>query len=323
MELSVPFFALLFDKIIGDPRSSLHPVVIIGNLIAFLENIFLRNADSNFKKFINGMFLVLITLFLTYFSVYLLVQLLSFIPIWLAIAIQSLLLSFVISPRSLSEAANEIKKFLEMDNLHQARYKVGWIVGRDTHNLSRSEISRATVETVAENIVDGIIAPLFYFAIGGLPLAYLYRTVNTLDSMVGYKNDKYLYFGKSAARIDDFFNYIPARITGILIIFSSLVLGLRTKKTLTTIFRDASKHPSPNSGIPEAGVAGALGIRLGGLNYYKGVSSFRAYMGEGETALTPTHIKQTISIMYTVTLLYVIIAPAFTWILKGSETYLR
>ena len=139
------------------------------------------------------------------------------------------------------------------------------------------------------------------------PWRFLYRAVNTLDSMVGYKNDKYLHFGMISARIDDVFNYIPARITGVLLVMAAFILSYDGRGALRAIRRDAGKHPSPNSGISEAGVAGALGIQLGGLNYYGGVPSLRAFMGDGEKILAPVHIEQTIRIMYMVTLLFIML----------------
>ena len=197
--------------------------------------------------------------------------------------------------------------------MEQARFKVGWIVGRDTQRLDEREVTRATVETVAENIVDGIISPLVYFAIGGAPLAFLYRAVNTLDSMVGYKNDKYLYFGRVAARVDDVFNYVPARLTGVLLVIAAFLLGYNAKGAAKMIWRDAAKHPSPNSGIAEAGVAGALGVRLGGLNYYGGVASQRAYMGDEVNRLSAVYIQKTVYMMYVATVIGVLLITLIHW----------
>ena len=195
-----------------------------------------------------------------------------------------------------------------VEDLENARYKVGWIVGRDTENLSPQEVSRAAIETVAENTVDGIISPLFFFLIGGLPLVYLYRAINTMDSMLGYKNDRYLYFGRVAARIDDVANYIPARITGIIFVVSAFVLRLNTTNSWKMLRRDASKHPSPNGGWAEASVAGALEIRLGGYNFYFGRETFRAYMGEPLQEMGPQHIMTCIQMMYTATILFLLLA---------------
>ncbi|MBQ3444313.1 MAG: cobalamin biosynthesis protein CobD [Selenomonadaceae bacterium] len=307
----VAVVAFLIDALIGDPRSRLHPVVLIGNLISVLEKLLRRDLDSPTNKIIKGGILVSVVV-----AVALLVglgveALLQDVPSLAAqIFIQALVLSFMISPRSLSDAGREIYYLLEREDLTRARQKVGWIVGRDTQNLNEAEVTRATVETVAENTVDGIISPLFYFAIGGLPLAIAYRAINTMDSMLGYKNDKYLYFGRVAARLDDVANFIPARLTGLLFICAAVVLSLDYKNALKMMRRDARKHPSPNGGWAEATVAGALRIRLGGMNYYFGKPHFRAYMGEPEENLEAVHILGAIRMMYTATILFLMIACA-------------
>ena len=201
--------------------------------------------------------------------------------------------------------------------MENARIKVGWIVGRDTKNLDQANITRATVETIAENIVDGIISPLCYYFIGGVVFAVFYRTVNTLDSMIAYKNDKYIDFGMFAAKLDDLFNYIPARLTAIMIIIVAFCLQFDFKQAYRSIGQDAKKHPSPNSGYSEAGVAGALGVQLGGLNYYFGTPSFRAYMGEKKNELLPMHITHTIYIMYGVTTLFLVWVAAIGYFWRG------
>lgn len=307
--------AVILDRLIGDPRTSLHPVVVIGNFIAWLERRLLRTEHSQTHKKLAGALLVAVVLTIVYILVWLIMTGLHFLHPWMAYIGGAVLLSFTISTRSLAEAGREIAGFLNCGNMEQARYKVGWIVGRDTANLDTGEVTRATVETVAENIVDGIISPLFYAAIGGVPLAFLYRAVNTMDSMVGYKNEKYRDFGMVAARVDDVFNYIPARMTGLLIILAAGLLKHDANGAFEAIRRDAVKHPSPNSGFSEAGVAGALGIRLGGLNYYGGVPSLRAYMGNEKCQLTPIHIEQTIQVMYVVTMLFVAVIAVCKWLL--------
>lgn len=306
METYLPLLAILIDGVIGDPRSRIHPVVMIGNLIAFLEKNLLHSQHSARLKNSTGLVLVILVLGLTYSLIWWIMGLLPLIHPWAQFIGGGLLLSFTISPNSLAKAGNEIHHYLLTGDLAQARFKVGWIVGRDTAELDVPEITRATVETIAENIVDGIISPLFYFMIGGVPLAFLYRAVNTMDSMIGYKNVKYGDFGMVAARVDDVFNYIPARVTGILLIIGAALLRFNIRGTIQAIREDAKKHPSPNSGYCEAGVAGALNIRLGGLNYYGGVASQRAYMGTGITTLAPIHIKQTIRMMYMTTILFVV-----------------
>ena len=303
--------AFLIDALIGDPRSRLHPVVLIGNLISLLEKLLRRDLDSPTKKILKGGVLVSVVVLVALLVGLGIEFLMQDVPSLAAqIFIQALVLSFMISPRSLGDAGREIYYLLEREDLARARQKVGWIVGRDTQNLNEAEVTRATVETVAENTVDGIISPLFYFAVGGLPLAIAYRAINTMDSMLGYKNDKYLYFGRVAARLDDVTNFIPARLTGLLFICAAVVLNLDYKNALKMMRRDARKHPSPNGGWAEATVAGALRIRLGGMNYYFGKPHFRAYMGEPEENLEAVHILGAIRMMYTATILFLMIACA-------------
>lgn len=305
----VAVVAFLLDGLIGDPRSKFHPVVLIGNLISLLEKILRRDTDTPTKKIFKGGLLVLIVVSVA-FIVGLGIELAAHeIPNLAAqIFLQALALSFMISPRSLAEAGYEIYALLANENLIRAREKVGWIVGRDTQNLNEAEVARATVETVAENTVDGIISPLFYFALGGLPLAVAYRAINTMDSMLGYKNDKYFYFGRVAARLDDVANFIPARLTGILFIGAAVILRLDYGNAFKMMKRDARKHPSPNGGWAEATVAGALNIRLGGVNYYFGEPHFRAYMGEPNETLEAAHILGAIRLMYTATVIFLMCA---------------
>ena len=309
--MNVAILAFVIDTIIGDPRTKFHPVVLIGKLISLLERFYYRAEDSNGRKFFSGAILVLIVLFLTYDAAAALLYLSYYIPWeWGRELVAALLLSFTISPQSLAKAGKGIYALLITGDLAEARKKVGWIVGRDTDKLDDSEIARATVETIAENTVDGIISPRLFFVIGGVPLAFLYRAANTMDSMLGYKNEKYLYFGRAAARLDDVLNYIPARLTGLLFVAAASLLGFDAGHAFRMMRRDADKHPSPNGGYAEATVAGALHIRLGGINSYFGKKSFRAYMGEAIEATAPKHIMECIRMMYTATVLFLILAYA-------------
>lgn len=304
----VAVVAFLLDTIIGDPRSKLHPVVLMGKLISTLEIFLRRDSDKPLKKIIKGgalVYAVVIIVTLIGVGIELLTE---EIPNLAAqIFLQALVLSFMISPRTLSKEAYDIYLLLETDHLDYARKKVSWIVGRDTENLNEAEVTRATVETVSENTVDGVISPLFFFAIGGLPLAIFYRAANTMDSMIAYKNSKYFFFGQIAARLDDILNYIPARITALLFICAAFILQLDYKNAFAMMKRDAKKHPSPNGGYAEATVAGALNIRLGGTNYYFGEPHFRAYMGEPNESLEAEHILGAIRLMYTATILFLMI----------------
>ena len=297
--------AFVIDMLIGDPRSKFHPVVLIGNLISLLEKLLYNVNDSNIKKLLKGGILTTGVIAINYLVGLAIVYLVRTVNLELiGILIEALTLSFMISPRSLAGAGKEIFNLLISDDIKEARRKVGWIVGRDTDKLEEPEIVRATVETIAENTVDGIISPIFFFVIGGLPLAIAYRAANTMDSMLGYKNDKYLYFGRVSARLDDVLNYIPARLTALLFIASAIILRLDYNNAIAMMKRDAGKHPSPNGGYAEATVAGALNIRLGGYNSYFGKMSFRAYMGDPLQVLEPRHILLTIRLMYTATILF-------------------
>jgi len=298
--------AFLMDTVIGDPRTKLHPVVLMGNLIGWLEQVLYEQEDSDGRKFVKGALLVLLVLLVCYAAAAGLMHLSYYLPTWGSALVGAFILSFTISPKSLARAGREIYLLLADGNLAEARKKVGWIVGRDTDELDEAEIARATVETIAENTVDGIIAPLFFFALGGVPLAVLYRAANTMDSMLGYKNEKYLYFGRAAARLDDVLGLLPARITGVLFVTSAALLGYDAHNAFRIMCRDAAKHPSPNGGYAEATVAGALHIRLGGYNSYFGKKHFRAYMGDALAVTAPHHILRCIRMMYTATVLFLI-----------------
>ena len=317
--MNVGILAFLMDCVIGDPRSKFHPVVLIGKLIAGLETWLYSPEDSNKRKFWRGLFLMLLVLVICYGTTAGIVYGVRRLGLpYLSWGMEALLLSFTISPRNLAEAGREIQRYLAAGDIEEARFKVGWIVGRDTDKLTVPEITRATVETIAENIVDGVISPLFFFFLGGVPLAVAYRAANTMDSMIGYKNEKYLFFGRAAARTDDAWNYIPARITGLLLILAAWLLKYDWREAWRMMRRDAAKHPSPNGGFTEATVAGALGIRLGGLNYYFGRPSFRTYMGEPRQELSPRHISGAIRLMYAATILFLLAAFGFTWLRRGG-----
>lgn len=301
----VGILAFFIDALMGDPRTRLHPVVLMGNGISLLEKLLYREADGERRKLLKGTILVGIVLLICFAMGYLLSLACEHIPLpFIREIVEGVFLSLMISPRSLAQAGGEIYGLLLEGSLSEARRKVGWIVGRDTDKLDESEITRATVETIAESTCDGILAPLFFYAVGGLPLAFLYRAANTMDSMLGYKNDRYLYFGRTAARADDILNFIPARLSGLFLIFSAALLGFDFRKAFGVMCRDARKHPSPNSGFSEAAMAGALRIRLGGFNTYFGKKTFRAYMGDASEALSARHITGAIRMMYVATLLF-------------------
>ncbi|KAB2954189.1 cobalamin biosynthesis protein CobD [Heliorestis acidaminivorans] len=299
------FLALLIDLLIGDPRWLPHPVVAIGKMISWLEKkLYPQREQKQQALYWRGALLsLLVVTTTTLLTVALLYSTISLTE-WLYTIVAAILLGIALAARTLAGAALEIKELLEQGNLVQARLKLSYIVGRDTENLDESEIVRATVETVAENTVDGITSPLFYAFLFGLPGAYAYKAINTLDSMIGYRNERYLWFGRFAAKFDDLANYVPARLTGFSMILGATILGHPWKAMMKTWRHDASAHPSPNSGISESVMAGALGIQLGGLNYYGGHPSMRATMGEAHQPLRAHHIGQAVKIMTVTTIIF-------------------
>ena len=227
-----------------------------------------------------------------------------------------LLAYFTISIKSLGRAAGKIRKCLKDDDDESARRHLSLIVGRDTQALSKKEIVRATVETVAENTSDGIVAPLIYLILGGAPLGMAYKAVNTLDSMVGYKNETYHKLGWASAKCDDLVNYIPARITGILMIVAAIFLGNDWKNAYATMRRDARKHLSPNSGYPESAVAGALRVQLGGVNYYSGKKTITPLLGQGLEELSEQSIGGVVRMMYLVSSMMILLGVLFLEVLN-------
>ena len=297
--MNTAILAFLFDCIIGDPNTKWHPVALIGRLISALEHFLYRPQDSDARKFASGAILVLLVLLISYEAAAAIVMASYHIPFpWATEVISALLVSFTISPKSLAKAGKAIYARLVLDDLAGARERVGWIVGRETQNLDAGEVTRATIETIAENTNDGIIAPLFFFAIGGAPLAVFYRAANTMDSMIGYKNDQYKYFGTAAARLDDICNFIPARISALFMCIAAMFLGLDWKGAFRIWRRDARKSTSPNSGQTEAAMAGALGVELLGDAYYFGKLVHKPAIGDSKREITPEDIETANRIMY-------------------------
>ncbi|QYY42325.1 adenosylcobinamide-phosphate synthase CbiB [Aneurinibacillus thermoaerophilus] len=290
--------AYIIDRIVGDPRWLTHPVVYMGRVIVWLENYIRRLFPREEQLKQAGVLFPVVLVGGSFLLIWMLLELLRLVHPWLAWAVEAWLISTTIATKGLAEAGMGIYRLLKEDKIKEARKALAMVVGRDTHSLNEREISRGAVETVAENIVDAILSPLFYAAIGGAQLAMAYRAANTLDSMVGYKNEKYYNLGWASARFDDIANYIPARLAALTLILVSWVLRLNWRKCAVVILRDARLHPSLNSGFTEAGVAGALGIQLGGTNYYQGVPSHRAKMGDPERPIAPEDIKETVAIMH-------------------------
>jgi adenosylcobinamide-phosphate synthase len=297
MTLTLVIFlgAVALDLLIGDPKWLPHPVIGMGKLISFLEQRWNQGEHRRGK----GVALTIVVVGISYLVAFLLLFLAYKLHMMLGVLLEIYLISTTIAIKGLRQAALQVAFPLIQGNLTEARKQLSMIVGRDTETLSEAEIVRGTVETVAENTVDGITAPLFFALLGGAPLAIAYRAINTLDSMVGYKNERFQQFGWASARLDDVSNWIPARLTSLTIWLSALFIRpFSLVQALRITLRDAPKHPSPNSGWSEAMVAGLLGIQLGGVNSYGGVLSERARMGEGTRELRVEDIKHTILFMH-------------------------
>lgn len=320
MSFLIPL-ALLIDLLVGDPRCIPHPVMIIGRLIKRLEETVRRVASTDWGLKLGGCLLVISVCSITFVFSWGLILLATKVHLYLGIVLHIWLLSTTLAVKGLAQHAMAVAEPLSVGDLATARDNLALIVGRDTKDLDYQEIARGTVETVAENTVDGIVAPLVFAAIGGAPLAMTYKAINTMDSMIGHRSKQYVHLGWAAARLDDLANYLPARMTGI---FYALIAPFTPggfKATILTMFYDAQKHPSPNSGIPEAAVAGALGVQLGGTNYYQGMLSQRALMGKQINKLSSGHIQQALKLTYWITTLAVIMAVYVSYLLGGMRLW--
>jgi adenosylcobinamide-phosphate synthase len=307
--------AYLLDLALGDPRFIPHPVRGFGWAIRVLEKVLRRPAKSPGWERFAGVMLALglpaAVFFLTYGLIY---GLLINRPI-----IQSLVVIVLayttLATRSLHREAARVITALQAGKVTEARKWLSWIVGRDTEHLTREEMIKATLETMAENLSDGVIAPLFYLLIGGPPLALAFKAASTLDSMVGYNDDRYRYFGWASARLDDLWNFLPARITALLIILVSRIWGFSWKQAWNIWRRDGRRYPSPNAGLPQAALAGALQIRLGGPVVYGGVKSEKPFLGDNRAEITLVEYRQTVTILYVSSALMalVVLGGRFLW----------
>lgn len=278
----ITILAYLIDAKFGEFSFRKHPVAVIGDLIAFLEKLLYK--PSVFR----GTLLVFFTLFIVggiaiVFQIYL-----DLLPEPLRIVLTAFLASIFIAHKMLRD---EVKKIADLESLEEKRAAVAMLVSRDTADMSESDIYKASIETYAENLSDGVVAPLFYLLLFGLPGIVIYKTINTLDSMVGYKNERYEKFGKAAAKLDDIANYIPARLTAMLIMWRA------KKHPIYGFFKDGKKHESPNAGLPITAMALALGVKLGGPTSYFGKIEKKAYFGNGREVISKEELLQALSIV--------------------------
>jgi adenosylcobinamide-phosphate synthase len=306
----------ILDRIFGDPYSFPHIVRWMGSLIAALEKLLCRVFPKGPKGELAGGVVLVCLMVLICAGVPLAVLFFAysfFTP--LGFLLESFLCYQLLAAKSLKLESMKVFHSLKAGDVEGARYNVSMIVGRDTAKLDANGIARAAIETVAENASDGVAAPLLFIMLGGAPLGCLYKAVNTMDSMVGYKNDKYLYFGRAAAKLDDVLNFIPSRLCALLLILSAKILRLDSKNAVRIWKRDRRKHASPNSAQTESVCAGALNIRLAGPAVYHGKLLDKPYIGDGGRPVMPEDIPRTNRMMYAASFLLLLAALAFRAVL--------
>ena len=323
--IGILIYGFILDLLIGDPRWMPHPVRWMGKYISGGEKVLRKLLpDSRWGHVIGGIILT-VTLVALAVAIPLLIlwacTLLE--PIiyektgWMVNlgAIVSVFMCWqTIACKDLKKETMAVYNSLVSGDLPNARNNLSRVVGRDTLYLSEPAVCRAAVETVAENASDGVIAPMFFFAIGGAPLAFAYKAINTLDSMIGYKNEKYFFFGRYAAILDDIANFIPARITGILMVVVSFFINLNVGEAWRILRRDRKNHTSPNSGVPEAACAGALTVRLGGLSMYNFKPVDKPYIGDDTVEINKEHIKQANKLMTSTAVAFVIVLLVISFV---------
>ena len=304
----IPYFILIsayiLDLIFGDPYSFPHPVKFIGNMIARLEKFFFATLIN---KLLSGLITFLIVVVTTYFATFLLINISYSLNSYLGIAVEILLTYTVLSAKCLEVEAVKVQRELRAKNLENSRKSLSYIVGRDTKELDFAQIIKAVIETVAENTVDGVISPIFSLCLGGVPLAMAFKAISTLDSMIGYRNEKYEEFGKVSARADDVANFIPARLSIIFFTISAFLLRLDYKNAFLICMRDRKNHLSPNCAYSESLTAGALGIQLGGSHYYGGRLVEKQKIGDDLKKADVDDITKTVNMLRIVTFLCILV----------------
>ena len=311
LHLAAIIAGFILDLIFGDPHWLPHPICLIGNLIGFIEgNLRPKLAPNKNALLLGGALMVIIVLVISFAVPMAILLAAGMVSPWLAFALETLMCYQIFATKCLRDESMKVYDALHNNDLADARVKLSWIVGRDTQNLDEEEITKGAVETVAENTADGIIAPMFYMFLGGLALAFLYKGINTMDSMVGYKNDKFLYFGRCAAKLDDLANLIPARITGLVMIAAAFLLGLNGPGAWKVFWRDRYNHLSPNSAMTESVTAGALNIQLGGDHFYFGKLVHKDTIGDNIRPVCPEDIKKTNNLLYMTAVLCLLLFSA-------------
>ncbi len=300
------FFALALDFTLGDPKNKFHPTAWIGSLIAKLTPL-LQNSSENLEK-LGGIILIIISSTIVVSLITLLdigINLISidYISLIISVIVGGILLKTTIAIKGMEKHALAVVTALENDNITSARDNLSMIVKRNTKNLDKNHVFSGVVESISENTVDGITGPLFYFGLFGLPGAFVYRVINTADSMIGYKTNIFKNIGWFAANCDTFLNYLPSRLTGLVMIFSAMILGNDWKSSYKVMIRDGKKTQSPNAGYPMAAIAGALGTKFEKIDHYS--------LGDGEISFSKEHVKSTLALMKVTSIIFcgIVVVP--------------
>ncbi len=287
----------LLDLVLGDPTWLPHPVRWFGKMISFGE----KKLNQGNSRILKGAILVTaLTVLVLGVLIPIRMLLKDYPPV--LFAFESIMVFFGIANRSLVSECYKVERTLKNKGLETARKQLSFIVGRDTQNLSKNQVRTATLETLSENLSDGVIAPIFYYALGGIPFMFVYKMVNTLDSMIGYKNKRFLLFGKAAARMDDILNFLPARITALLMVLVAL-----SWRGFMYILKYGHKHASPNAGYPEAALSGILNCRFGGANYYNGKLVEKPYIGKTDKVILSNDLLKAGLINMLATVLFILV----------------
>jgi adenosylcobinamide-phosphate synthase len=287
--------AFILDLTFGDPNWFPHPVKAMGAASSYFEGLTRKYIN---KQKLAGIITVLLIIVGTYVTCFGLIEIISNWNLQIGFMVEIFLIYTSLATRSLYDESYPVLVELRQGNEIEAKRHLKKIVGRDTENMNSTQITKATVETISENTIDGVVSPMFYAFIGGAPLALTYKCINTMDSMFGYKNDKYINFGWAAARLDDLANWMPARIGGLVMVIAAWLLGQNGKRSWATMLQDGQNHLSPNSGIPEAAVAGALGVELGDSQYYQGRLVEKPVIGQSVREIQPNDISISHQILF-------------------------
>jgi len=297
----------LLDLIIGDPQGFFHPIRLIGNLISYVEGRLRIKCEDEKDERKAGAILWFIVVFTSFIVPYVIIYFAAAINGILAFIIEVIMCYYILATKSLKDESMKVYSSLKNNNLHEAKINLSYIVGRDVERLNESSVAKAAVETLAENTSDGVSAPMLFIMLGGAPLGFMYKAINTLDSMVGYKNEKYINMGRFSAIADDVANYVPARLSAYVMIAAAFILKFDYKSAYKIYNRDKYNHKSPNSAHTESVCAGALNIMLGGDNYYGGVLVLKPTIGDNKRDVEVEDIVKANKLMYATSVICLII----------------